>query len=237
MVWGSSRLPTILIDQRTVLREGLARILASRNFPILGQFASALEADTVVSSGGCRLARPAGRILVILASERAAEATADHVAVVTRRFGYSRVVVMADRYEPEEAKAALNAGADGYLLSTMACEVLVESLVRIGAGRRIRSSANGDAEEKRPTRGIAAASRPLTSPYDLMLRRFTGRELQVARLLTEGCSNKLIAQRLALTEATVKVYLKSILKKIPAKNRTQAALWATTCFGDASPSG
>jgi two-component system nitrate/nitrite response regulator NarL len=44
--------------------------------------------------------------------------------------------------------------------------------------------------------------------------------------LVEGASNKVIANQLAITEATVKVHLKSILRKINASNRTQAAIWA-----------
>jgi two-component system nitrate/nitrite response regulator NarL len=54
----------------------------------------------------------------------------------------------------------------------------------------------------------------------------SSRELQILGCLVEGASNKVIANQLAITEATVKVHLKSILRKINASNRTQAAIWA-----------
>jgi two-component system nitrate/nitrite response regulator NarL len=55
---------------------------------------------------------------------------------------------------------------------------------------------------------------------------FSPREASILQLLREGAPNKLIARQLSLTEATVKVHLKSILRKIRVNNRTQAAVWA-----------
>jgi DNA-binding NarL/FixJ family response regulator len=52
------------------------------------------------------------------------------------------------------------------------------------------------------------------------------RELEILRCLVNGDANKVIANRLAITEATVKVHMKSLLRKIKAGNRTQAAIWA-----------
>ena len=54
----------------------------------------------------------------------------------------------------------------------------------------------------------------------------SGRELEIVQRLTDGMPNKIIANELSITEATVKVHLKTILKKIGAQNRTQAAIWA-----------
>lgn len=54
----------------------------------------------------------------------------------------------------------------------------------------------------------------------------SGRELEIVQRLTDGLPNKIIASELSITEATVKVHLKTILKKIGAQNRTQAAIWA-----------
>ena len=70
------------------------------------------------------------------------------------------------------------------------------------------------------------------------------REVQILRCLLSGDSNKMIANQLSITEATVKVHLKSLLRKINASNRTQAAIWAlnngiggefNTTPGDAMP--
>jgi two-component system nitrate/nitrite response regulator NarL len=69
----------------------------------------------------------------------------------------------------------------------------------------------------------ALRSQPKPAVGDVPL---SGRELEIVQRLTDGLPNKLIASELSITEATVKVHLKTILKKIGAQNRTQAAIWA-----------
>jgi two-component system nitrate/nitrite response regulator NarL len=54
-----------------------------------------------------------------------------------------------------------------------------------------------------------------------------GREVEILKRLMEGESNKVIARKLDIAEATIKVHVKTILRKVRAQNRTQAALWAT----------
>jgi two-component system nitrate/nitrite response regulator NarL len=55
--------------------------------------------------------------------------------------------------------------------------------------------------------------------------------LVILRTLTEGASNKIIARKLVITESTVKVHMKAILRKLRLQNRTQAAIWARTHLG------
>ncbi len=64
-------------------------------------------------------------------------------------------------------------------------------------------------------------------PSDPGMHRLSRREVEILRCLTRGEPNKVIAKKLAVTEATIKVHVKAILRKIGAANRTQAALWAT----------
>jgi two-component system nitrate/nitrite response regulator NarL len=63
---------------------------------------------------------------------------------------------------------------------------------------------------------------------DARLPKLSTREAEILHCLTEGAPNKIIARKLAVAEATVKVHIKAILRKIGAANRTQAAMWATT---------
>jgi two-component system, NarL family, nitrate/nitrite response regulator NarL len=58
------------------------------------------------------------------------------------------------------------------------------------------------------------------------LRGLSPREQEILQALVTGASNKMIAIRLGITEATVKVHLKTLLRKIDVNNRTQAAIWA-----------
>ena len=64
------------------------------------------------------------------------------------------------------------------------------------------------------------------------VRDLSRRELVILRTLTEGASNKMIALKLVITESTVKVHMKAILRKLRLQNRTQAAMWARTHLGE-----
>ena len=65
-----------------------------------------------------------------------------------------------------------------------------------------------------------------------LARGLSSRELAILRTLMEGASNKVIARTLVITEATVRVHMKAILRKLRLQNRTQAALWARNYLGE-----
>jgi DNA-binding NarL/FixJ family response regulator len=65
-----------------------------------------------------------------------------------------------------------------------------------------------------------------------VIRSLSRRELVILRTLTEGASNKIIARKLVITESTVKVHMKAILRKLRLQNRTQAAIWTRTHLGE-----
>ena len=69
-------------------------------------------------------------------------------------------------------------------------------------------------------------------PGNDVARSLSRRELVILRTLTEGASNKIIARKLVITELTVKVHMKAILRKLRLQNRTQAAIWARTHLGE-----
>jgi DNA-binding NarL/FixJ family response regulator len=82
---------------------------------------------------------------------------------------------------------------------------------------------------------LPAAETPGTSnggPAGDVVRDLSRRELVILRTLTEGASNKVIALKLVITESTVKVHMKAILRKLRLQNRTQAAIWARTHLGE-----
>jgi len=71
-----------------------------------------------------------------------------------------------------------------------------------------------------------------STPSNEVVRSLSRRELVILRTLTEGASNKIIARKLVITESTVKVHMKAILRKLRLQNRTQAAIWARTHLGE-----
>jgi two-component system nitrate/nitrite response regulator NarL len=110
----------------------------------------------------------------------------------------------------------MNAGADGFLMKEVSPEALLQSLELVMLGEKVY-----------PT-NLASMLLDLTSaPTPLnSIRGLSSREREILQLLVTGASNKLIAIRLGIAEATVKVHLKALLRKIDVNNRTQAAIWA-----------
>jgi two-component system, NarL family, nitrate/nitrite response regulator NarL len=79
-----------------------------------------------------------------------------------------------------------------------------------------------------PANGLQAGEQP----GDDVVKSLSRREIVILRTLTEGASNKIIARKLVITESTVKVHMKAILRKLRLQNRTQAAIWARTHLGE-----
>lgn len=129
----------------------------------------------------------------------------------------THVVVLTGTLDAEIMTKAIQAGADGFLMKDMSMEALAQSLRLVMVGETVFPSAlaalliggrlNGAAYQAVPHKGVSK------------------REAQVLRCLQNGSSNKTIANHLRITEATVKIHLKSLLRKIEVSNRTQAALW------------
>ncbi|MCJ8521155.1 DNA-binding NarL/FixJ family response regulator [Pseudorhizobium tarimense] len=79
---------------------------------------------------------------------------------------------------------------------------------------------------------LNSAPQPAPEPVPLILKLLTERELDVLQLLAEGCSNKTIARRLDVSDSTIRVHVRAILKKLKMQNRTQAALLAISSRAD-----
>lgn len=73
---------------------------------------------------------------------------------------------------------------------------------------------------------LNATPQPPQETVPQLLKLLTERELGVLQLLAEGCSNKTIARRLSVSDSTIRVHVRAILKKLKMQNRTQAALYA-----------
>ena len=134
----------------------------------------------------------------------------------------ARIAVLADKFSPVELRQSISEGADGYLLKDISSETLYAALELIMTGEKILPVpfaemllCDGNHTEIR-----------LPNTVYVQDGTFSDREVDILRCLADGASNKKIALRLNIAEATVKVHLKSILKKTRATNRTQAAIWA-----------
>jgi DNA-binding NarL/FixJ family response regulator len=221
---------TILVGKSILLREGLARILRSANFRIVASISCAN--DLLPSKP--QLHQP---LFLIAHTGDSFEAAIEQIAIIRDRHPTARIAIVADRYRLGEVVSALRAGANGYFVDVMTCDVFIKSIELVMMGETIYPPAflsfvldpeinhldeavPRDEQEQEQEQAILIATEDTIAPPQL-----SPREKSILRCLVEGDSNKCIARKIDIAEATVKVHVKAILRKIRVQNRTQAAIW------------
>ncbi|WP_328702950.1 response regulator transcription factor [Arenibaculum pallidiluteum] len=198
----------MLIDPNKLFREGLKALFREGGFEIVAEVARLNDAAGLhgMIEIGMVLCDPLGSPLGV----------GETVIELRRLFPDARVVMLMPTQDPQPMVAAIQAGVDGCLLKDISPEALQESLRLVRMGETVFPS---------HLAAMLVAGRFNAEPT---VRRngLSPREAEILRHLVEGESNKVIANRIGITEATVKVHLKSLLRKIGASNRTQAAIWA-----------
>jgi DNA-binding NarL/FixJ family response regulator len=132
-----------------------------------------------------------------------------------------RVLMLTTFDLDEYVFGALRAGAAGFLLKDAPRERLVEAIHVVHAGEALLSPSI----TRRLIEDFAARTEPL-EPLTALLEQLTPREREVLALVARGLSNDEIAQRLVVTEATVKSHFGSVLLKLGLRNRVQAVVFA-----------
>lgn len=206
-----SQAPVFLVGGSDLFRRGLRGFLEGTTFETVGEFAR--YQDCVAAAGDA----PAPALIVYVSSG-VIEETASAVDALLGAYDAARLLLLSSTMSVEELGVCLRMGARGYLLNTISKDALIHSLALIGLGETVFPSdlahalmSGGD------TLADTAEARKLG---DLTLR-----EGDILKCLTEGLSNKQIARRLGIREATVKIHVKSLIGKLGVANRTQAALW------------
>ena len=235
------RIPLIVTHPSTLMHGGLRSVFTKSQFGplfIAPELSEELERQ-IGSSENC---------IWLLGVGRYDSATNDLLRRVKTAAPGMKPVILAAYHKPGDISAALKAGACGFLCQDMSAEQLLRSLELTAGGQAVvhrdwhlvqatsaPTQAKGEAAEHGvcPTNDIESYRLPLipadptaqTSENDV-IRGLSRRELLILRMLTEGASNKGIALKLVITESTVKVHMKAILRKLRLQNRTQVAMWA-----------
>jgi DNA-binding NarL/FixJ family response regulator len=223
---------TILVGKSVLLREGLARILHSPNFRIV---ASVSCADDLLPSKP-QLDQP---LFLIVHTGDNFDAAIEQIETIRDRDPAGRIAIVADRYRLSELVSALRAGANGYFVDVMTSDVFIKSIELVMMGETIyppaflsfvldpeTSSFDETApRDDRKNAILIAAEDTIIAAEDTIAPQLSPREKSILRCLVEGDSNKCIARKIDIAEATVKVHVKAILRKIRVQNRTQAAIW------------
>ncbi|CAX61038.1 MULTISPECIES: two-component system response regulator NarL [Erwinia] len=129
-----------------------------------------------------------------------------------------RIVVFSVSDHEDDVVNALKRGADGYLLKDMEPEELLKSLHQAAAGQMVLSETL--------TNVLVASLRENRPSDERDIEQLTRRERDILKLISQGMTNKAIARKLSITESTVKVHVKHLLKKMKLKSRVEAAVWA-----------
>ena len=226
------QIPAFLICKNSLVRAGIRHILNGTRYVVAGD---------VEGSSKPSAASDASPILYILDDSHSADALAEMVEDLRANCSSARVVVLADHLDPITMMRALDAGVNGLCSTSMDRDALLKALDLVMLGETFIASAlvltildeASQAHESRPNMSPSptAAKDTATEAHNLSTR-----EAEILRRLMEGESNKVIARKLDVAEATVKVHVKAILRKVRATNRTQAAMWAASHLSAASTS-
>lgn len=146
------------------------------------------------------------------------------------------IVVVSGSRQRSTIRAAIEAGARGYILKSSNGEILKHVLPLVLSGELYVPAQAVANEDSTPGGEFEASPLEENSDFNPDFKSLTPRETQVLKLLTLGYSNKEIARSLGMLEGTVKVHVKSIMKKLGVNNRTQAAIAANRSFRNTSSS-
>jgi len=204
----------LIADDQTLIREGLETLLGlSPGIEVVGSAADGEEAVRLVAE------RSPDVVLMDLRMPRCdgVEATRR----ITQDYPASRVVVLTTYADDESVFGALEAGALGYLTKDADAQEIQRAIRTVHAGEalldpsvQLRLIRGLRGQEETPKKRSAA-------PDDL-----TQREVEVLRLIAGGLSNAEIAQRLFISEATVKTHINNIFSKAGLRDRAQAVVYA-----------
>jgi len=217
----------LLVGKSILLREGLARILRAANFRILGSVPCAH--DLLPS----KLQLHQQPLFLVVHTGNDFGAAVEQIELFRDLHPGGRIAIVVDHYRLGELVSAFRAGVNGYFVDVMACDVFIKSIELVMMGETIFPPAFLSIVLNPEGDPLGEAAPRDENDQAMLIRtenpfapELSTREQSILRRLIEGESNKCIARKIDIAEATVKVHVKAILRKIRVKNRTQAAVWA-----------
>ncbi len=201
----------LVIDDHPLFRKGVAELLNSQpDFEVIREAASGKE--------GIKLAEELKPDLVLIDLNMKDMDGIKVVSAIKDIKIESINIILTVSDTEENLMAAIRNGADGYLLKDTEPEVIIEKLRKAMKGEVVID----DSLTKLMANTIRDNRRWTPVNHSILSER----ELEILKLIAKGMSNKLIARELGITEGTVKVHVKNILRKLNLRSRLEAALWA-----------
>jgi two-component system nitrate/nitrite response regulator NarL len=203
----------LLIDENGLMREGLKRLCETEQY-------ACTVIDTIDQAVDLLRGAAPPKFNVIIAKCPVRAFDGQKVRLLHRLSEEAKFVILSDSMDNlEMLTEAYELGADAYLFAHASPQVFMKSLELVLLGERVF-----------PPRFVAFMAREtMGEPFAHRAVQNEGlspRETEILRYLSVGNSNKIIANKLQITEGTVKVHMKAITRKLGVSNRTQAAIWA-----------
>ncbi len=203
----SSVSTVIVVDDHPLMRKGITQLLSiDPNFVVIDEATNGIEAVSMV--------KKQHPDMVLLDLNMKAVSGLETLKALRNDGITSKIVILTVSDAKQDVISLVNQGADGYLLKDTDPEILLESLHRIQQGKLVVSE------------GLTQYLDCLDQENNIRekIATLTRRENQIMEEISRGLSNKEISENLNISEGTVKVHVKSLLKKLAIKSRVEAAV-------------
>jgi two-component system nitrate/nitrite response regulator NarP len=197
----------LVVDDHPLLRRGICQLITSdSDFSLFGETGTGIEALTAVAENEPDI--------ILLDLNMKGMSGLDTLNAMRQEGVTARIVILTVSDAKQDVIRLLRAGADGYLLKDTEPDLLLEQLKKAMQGHRVISDE------------VEAYIYELKNTIDdnSWIENLTPRELQILQELAEGKSNRMISDDLHISEGTVKVHVKNLLRKANAKSRTEMAV-------------
>jgi two-component system nitrate/nitrite response regulator NarL len=236
------RTATVIIEARSLIRDALVSLMESHSYKVICSIGSPADIDYTAPKDD--------QPKLVMLGALPGSSLADTTSRIRRCWHAAKIIVLFDNTSSEDLQQLIASDVDVCIpmdaspralintLQLIVCEplrVLVVGRMETTPGLSKQTQQNGEALAAEvasclqgPSSIAMPAAKGAVDGADSDYRRYalSEREEQILKALVRGYSNKMIARIHSVTEATVKVHMKAILRKIRVANRTQAAIWA-----------
>ncbi|MBP1572761.1 MAG: response regulator transcription factor [Oscillospiraceae bacterium] len=198
------KLRALLVDDEPLLLESLEIILTIGGMDVVGMAHDGNEALSILETASCDIA--------LVDINMQGMGGIELISHLRRDYPEIKILVLTTFYDDETITKAISGGADGYLLKDSGKDAILGAVSQIMSGRNVIDS--------KVMQRLAALMSGQKSEPDI-LKEMTAREKEIATLLSQGLSNKQIAQKLYISEGTVKNYISTIYDKTGIHDRAK----------------
>lgn len=206
----------LLVDDHVIMRAGLRMLIENhKGMVVVGEAGTRIDALAIAEREQPEI--------ILLDLDMGGESGLDFLRELLDTATKARVVMLTGVRDPDAHRRAVQLGAMGLVLKDKAAEVLIKAIEKVHAGevwldRYLTASVLSEMSQSTSFRRA--------DPEGEKIRSLTNRELEIIGLVCEGLKNKQIADRLFISEATVRNHLTSILSKLELSDRFELALYS-----------